>query len=312
MNHMTEHFLWVEKFRPHTINDCILPTVLKNQFEAMLRQSDIPNLLLVGSPGTGKTTVARAMIEQLDADCYLINGSLKGNIDTLRNDIANYASSVSFKKKRKYVILDEADYLTHVTQPALRNFMEEYAKNCGFILTANYKNKIIPALQSRCSVIEFDFPKSEAPWLAQAFYGRTIAILEMENIKFDTQVLAAFISKYYPDYRRIINELQRYSVNGNIDSGVLTEAHPGVTELIRMMKTKDFTKVRQWAAEQASRSQDVFRTFYDEGHDYFSPIFIPELVLLIAKYQYQASFVADYEINLSAFLAEVMVEAQYK
>ncbi len=307
-----EHFLWVEKYRPKTVADCIIPANLKTTFLKMQDQGDVSNLLLCGGAGCGKTTVARALLEFLKADYCIINGSLNGGIDTLRVGIANFASSVSFKGSRKYVILDEADYLTHATQPALRNFLEEYSKNCGFILTANYRNKIILPLQSRCSVIEFDFPKKDQPALAKQFFNRVKEILKTENIEYDNNAVIAIILRYFPDCRRVLNELQRYSVNGKIDSGIIHKATQ-INDLIKFLQDKDYTRVRNWVAENLNNSGDeIFRTFYDEAGEHFTPSYIPELILTIAKYQFQGAFALDHQINLSACLAEIMVSAEWK
>lgn len=306
-------FLWTEKYRPKTVDECILPEQLKETFKQFVKQGNIPNLLLTGSAGTGKTTIARAMLEELKCDYTIINGSLKGNIDTLRTDIAGYASSVSFKGGRKYIILDEADYLTHHTQPALRNFMEEFSKNCGFILTANYRNKIIEPLQSRCAVIEFQIGRDEAPKLAAQFMKRIQAILDKEGVEYDKAAVVALIKKHFPDWRRVLNELQRYSVTGKIDSGIMTNMRAdSIKELIGFLKKKDFTNVRKWTGENLNNDQEAFfREFYDEASSLFQPSYVPELVLILAKYMYQASFVLDPEINFVAAMVEIMMTAQW-
>ena len=245
---MLEEFLWVEKYRPKTIEEVILPVELKQTFQQFVDQKNIPNLILSGSSGVGKTTVARAMLEQLGCDYIIINGSMNGNIDTLRNEILNFASSVSLSGGRKYVILDEADYLNpNSTQPALRNFMEEFSKNCGFILTCNFKNRIIEPLHSRCSVIDFKITKKDMAKLANHFFKRVHNILEIENVEFDKQVVAEIIQKFFPDWRRVINELQRYSATGKIDSGILTNLQQtSIKELIDMIKDKNYTNMRKW------------------------------------------------------------------
>ena len=243
-----QEFLWVEKYRPNTLSNCILPDELKNTFQEFVNQQNIPNLLLSGSAGVGKTTVAKAMLEELGADYIVVNGSLHGNIDTLRTEIMNFATTVSFSEGRKYVILDEADYLNpQSTQPALRNFMEEYSKNCGFILTCNFKNRIIEPLQSRCSVVDFLFPKKLAPSLAGSFFERVKIILEQEQVKYDEKVLVEIIQRHFPDWRRVLNELQRYSVSGIIDIGILSNSSQNAFKsLISLLKGKQFGDMRKW------------------------------------------------------------------
>jgi len=310
-----ENFLWTEKYRPHTINDCILPSDLKQTFEQFISQGNVPNLLLAGKPGVGKTTVARALLEQLKADYMVINGSMNGNIDTLRVEIKNFASSVSLMGGRKYVILDEADYLNaNSTQPALRNFMEEFSRNCGFILTCNYKNRIIEPLQSRCGVIDFKISGKDAPKLAKQFHIRVAKILEMEGVTFDNAVVAQLISMHFPDWRRILNELQRYGVNGKIDAGILSRLDDaGIATLVDDMKAKNYSNVRKWVGENSDVDCNVFfRKFYDEAAGLFKPQSIPQLVLILADYQYKAAFVADPEINLAACMAEIMVQCEFK
>lgn len=311
---MLEEFLWVEKYRPKNIQDTILPDALKQTFQEFVNQGNIPNLLLSGSAGCGKTTVARAMLEELGCDYIVINGSLNGNIDTLRNDIMQFASSVSLMGGRKYVILDEADYLNpNSTQPALRNFMEEFSKNCGFILTCNFKNRIIEPLQSRCSVVEFKIKKTDLPVLATQMMKRLASILDNESVEYDKPVLAELIKKHYPDWRRVINELQRYSATGRIDSGLLANVtETSFKDLVRFLKEKDFTNTRKWVAENMdSDTTAIFRTLYDNASQYISKNSIPTLTLILSKYQYQAAFVADHEINLTACLTEMMIELEY-
>jgi len=312
---MNEEFLWVEKYRPKTVSETILPCELKSAFQKFVDQKNIPNLLLSGTAGVGKTTIARAMLEELDCDYVIINGSLNGNIDTLRNDISNFASAVSFKGGRKYVILDEADYLNpNSTQPALRNFMEEYSNNCGFILTCNFKNKIIAPLHSRCSVVDFKIEKSQMPKMASQFMKRVMGILDIEKIEYDQKVVAEVITKYFPDWRRVLNELQRYSATGNIDTGILTNLQDiSIKELVAYMKSKNYTNVRKWVAENSTSDQsNIFRSFYDNAAGLFVSASIPELITILGKYQYQAAFVADAEINLSACMAEIMVECEFQ
>jgi len=309
---MLEEFLWVEKYRPKTIEETILPDDLKTTFQQFVDQKNIPNLILAGSAGVGKTTIARAMLEEIGADYIIINGSMNGGIDTLRNEIQHFASTVSFTFSRKYVILDEADYLTNNTQPALRNFMEEFSKNCGFILTCNFKNRIIEPLHSRCSVIDFKIPKSAMPKLAGQFFKRTIKILETENVTFDKAVVAEVINKHFPDWRRVLNELQRYSANGAIDSGILGNLQEtSIKGLIDFIKDKNYTEMRKWVKMNIDIDQTtLFRKFYDSGKEFMTNDSIPALIMILSKYQYQAAFAADAEINIMAFLTEVMIDCE--
>ena len=310
-----QEFLWVEKYRPNRLEDCILPDELKNTFQQFINQQNIPNLLLSGSAGVGKTTVAKAMLEELGADYIVVNGSLHGNIDTLRTEIMNFATTVSFSEGRKYVILDEADYLNpQSTQPALRNFMEEYSKNCGFILTCNFKNRIIEPLQSRCSVIDFLFPKKLAPSLAGSFFTRVKTILDEEEVKYDEKVLAEIIQRHFPDWRRVLNELQRYSVSGIIDVGILSNSSQNAFKsLISLLKGKQFSDMRKWVAQNIdSDPTSIMRQLYDSSSEVIKPSSIPQLVLLIGEYQYKSAFVADQEVNLVAFLTQVMADVEFK
>lgn len=311
---MLEEFVWSEKYRPKTIADTILPEELKNTFQEFVNQRNIPNLLLSGPAGCGKTTVARAMLEELGADYIVINGSMNGNIDTLRNDIRSFASGISFTGGRKYVILDEADYLTQNTQAALRNFMEEFSKNCGFILTCNFKNRIIGAVaDSRCSVIDFKIKKTDLPSLAKQMMKRVMIILDQENIEYDKAAIAAVITKYHPDWRRTINEIQRYSVTGKIDSGIIANlSEVSMKTLMGFLKDRDFTSTRKWVAENIDNDAiALYRNLYDNASQYITKNTVPNLVLILAKYQYQHAFVADQEINLMACLTEMMVELEY-
>ena len=310
-----QEFLWVEKYRPNRLEDCILPDELKNTFQQFINQQNIPNLLLSGSAGVGKTTVAKAMLEELGADYIVVNGSLHGNIDTLRTEIMNFATTVSFSEGRKYVILDEADYLNpQSTQPALRNFMEEYSKNCGFILTCNFKNRIIEPLQSRCSVIDFLFPKKLAPSLAGSFFTRVKTILDEEQVKYDKKVLAEIIQRHFPDWRRVLNELQRYSVSGIIDIGILSNSSQNAFKsLIALLKGKQFSDMRKWVAQNIdSDPTSIMRQLYDSSSEVIKASSIPQLVLLIGEYQYKSAFVADQEVNLVAFLTQVMADVEFK
>lgn len=311
---MNEEFLWVEKYRPKTIEDTILPADLKVIFQQFVDQKNIPNLILSGSAGVGKTTVARAMLEQLGCDYIVINGSMNGNIETLRNDILNFASTVSLAGGRKYVILDEADYLNaNSTQPALRNFMEEFSRNCGFILTCNFKNRIIEPLHSRCSVVDFKISKRDMAKLAGQFFKRVESILGNEGIAYDKSVVAEIIQTHFPDWRRVLNELQRYSATGKIDSGILANLQQtSIRELIDFMKLKNYTEVRKWVKNNIdSDVNSLFNEFYETASQFFTPRCIPLLVTLIAKYQYQNAFAANSEINFAAFLAEAMVELEF-
>jgi DNA polymerase III delta prime subunit len=307
---MLEQFLWVEKYRPSKVEDTILPDDLKKTFQQFVDQKNIPNLILSGSAGVGKTTVAKAMLEELGCDYIVINGSLNGDIDTLRYEIQGFASSVSFTGGRKYVILDEADYLTSKTQPALRNFMEEYASNCGFILTCNYKNRIIDPIHSRCSVIDFRVSKKDMPKLAVQFLKRVCKILDTEKVTYDKAVVAEVIQLYFPDNRKILNELQRYSATGSIDTGILSSVRGmDFSELVALMKKKNFTEMRKWVGVNVDfNAHDLYRKFYDEAYTIVKPESVPPLVILLGKYQYQSSFAADAEINFMAFLVEVLVE----
>jgi DNA polymerase III delta prime subunit len=312
---MLEEFLWVERYRPKTIADTILPDNLKSTFQEFVNQKNIPNLILAGPAGCGKTTVARAMLEELECDYIIINGSMNGNIDTLRNEIKNFASAVSLAGGRKYVILDEADYLNgNSTQPALRNFMEEFSKNCGFILTCNYKNRIIEPLHSRCSVIDFKITKKELPPLAQQFMRRVCNILTTEGIEFDKAVVAEVLKKHFPDWRRVLNELQRYSATGKIDSGILVNLQEVTLKtLMTFLKERDYTNMRKWVAENIDNDANaMYRMIFDQANQYITKDTIPAVVLIVGKYQYQHAFAADQEINLVCCLTEIMMEADWK
>ena len=312
---MREDFLWVEKYRPRTIADTILPAELKVTFQKFVDEGNIPNMLLTGRAGVGKTTVARALLDQLGADYIIINGSMHGNIDTLRTDILNFASTVSFSGGRKYVILDESDYLNpNSTQPALRNFMEQYSKNCGFILTCNFKNKLIEPLWSRTSVIDFVVPKNEKPKLAAQFYRRVIDILTKEQVTFEPKAVAGLIEKHFPDWRRVLNELQRYAATGSIDVGIFSNLQDeSFKSLVGYLKNKEFSNVRKWVGENSDVDvATFFRKLYDTSYELMDSPSVAQLVLILAKYQYQAAFVADHEINLAACLTEVMVECTFK
>tara|TARA_R110000868_G_scaffold173655_10_gene409935 strand:- start:831 stop:1766 length:936 start_codon:yes stop_codon:yes gene_type:complete len=309
-----EEFLWVEKFRPKTVSDTILPAELKATFQQFVDQKNIPNLILAGSAGVGKTTIARAMLEELGCDYLVINGSMNGNIDTLRNEILEFASAMSLSGGRKYVILDEADYLNaSSTQPALRNFMEEFSKNCGFILTCNFVNRIIEPLHSRCSIVDFKIPKKELPKLAQQMMDRACMILDKESVKYDKAAVAELLKKHLPDWRRTINELQRYSATGSIDSGILINTvQDSIKILLEAMKGKNFSQVRKWVGEHSDTdSNTLYRVFYDNAVQYFAQQSVPQLILILSKYQYQSAFVADHEINNTACLLEIMIDCEF-
>lgn len=312
---MNEDFLWVEKYRPKTIEDTILPPDLKATFQQFVDQQNIPNLILSGAAGVGKTTVARAMLEQLGCDYIIINGSMNGNIDTLRNEILNFASAVSLAGGRKYVILDEADYLNaNSTQPALRNFMEEFSRNCGFILTCNFKNRIIDPLHSRCSVIDFKISKGASAKLAGQFFKRVQSILKAENVEYDPAVVAEVINKHFPDWRRVLNELQRYAATGSIDSGILANVQEiNLKELVGLLKDKNFTELRKWVVNNIDNDQNaIYRKIYDTASEFMPPNGVAHLIVILAKYQYQAAFAADAEINLMSCLVEIMLECDFK
>lgn len=306
-------FLWVEKYRPQTISDCILPDGLKKTFQEYVDAGEISNMLLCGTAGTGKTTVARALCNELGCDYIVINGSDESGIDVLRTKIRDFASTVSFESKAKVVILDEADYLNpNSTQPALRAFIEEFSGNCRFIFTCNFKNRIIEPLHSRTSVIDFKIDKKDRPEMAQKFMGRMQYILTSENIPYEQNVLAELLMKHFPDYRRVINELQRYSRSGSIDSGILSNiAEINTKGLIDSLKDKDWKKMRQWVVNNVDNDpQGVYRKVYDSLIDKVKQV--PHLVLLIADYQYKSAFVADQEINLTACLTDIMASVEFK
>ena len=313
---MRDDFLWVEKYRPKTVGDTILPNSLKETFQQFVDNKNIPNLLLTGSAGVGKTTVSKATLEELGCDYIVINGSDEGrSIDVLRNELRNFASSVSLAGGRKYVILDEADYLNaNSVQPALRNFMEEYSRNCGFILTCNFVNKIIQPLHSRCSVIEFKISNGDKPQMAKEFFMRVKGILDNENVQYEPKVVAEVIKKHFPDNRRVLNELQRYSATGTIDTGILaTFTDSNMSVLIDALKNKEFSVVRKWVAQNVDGEvTPLFRKIYDTMNDFVAPQSVPQVVVTMADYQYKSAFVADQEINFMAFLTELMVEFEWK
>ncbi len=311
MNDVNE-YLWCQKYRPRTVSDTILPKDLKDTFQKFVDDKNVPNLLLSGRAGVGKTTIARAMLDELGADYIVINGSMNGNIDTLRVDIQNFASTVSFMGGRKYVILDEADYLNaNSTQPALRNFMEEFSKNCGFILTCNFANRIIEPLHSRCSVINFNINAADRPKLAAQFFKRTLGILDAENVEYDQKAVAELINTYFPDWRRVLNELQRYAATGKIDAGILrNKGSESIEQLILMMKEKRFNDVRKWIGENSDiDSATLYRSMYDMlPTKIASTSSIANAIIILAEYEYKEAFVANPEINRAAAMATLMAE----
>ena len=310
-------FIWVEKYRPQTIEECILPENIKKTFKEFLNKGEIPNMLLSGPPGVGKTTVAKALCNELGVDSYVINGSDEGRfLDTVRNNAKNFASTVSLSSeaKHKVIIIDEADNTSNDVQLLLRAFIEEFAGNCRFIFTCNYKNKILEPLHSRCAVVEFSIKGKEKQEVAASFFKRLNDILEKERIEADKKVLVELINKHFPDWRRVLNECQRYSVSGKIDSGILAAfSDVAVNELIKNLKDKNFPEVRKWVNSNMDNDTTVLlRRIYDNLYTSLVPSTIPGAVLVLAKYQYQAAFVADQEINMLACLTEIMVECEFK
>lgn len=312
---MMEEKIWALKYRPRTVRETILPEDLKKTFQKFVDDGDVPNLLLTGPPGVGKTTIAMAMLDEIGADYILINGSLSGNIDTLRNEIMSFASTVSFAGGRKFVIIDEADYLNaQSTQPALRGFIEEFSKNCGFILTCNFKNRLIEPLHSRMSVVDFKVKPSDKPKLAMEFLKMAGGILEKEGIEYDKKVVAELILQHFPDFRRVINELQRYAGAGKIDNGILKSlSDDNFKSLVKFLKDKSFSDMRKWVVDNSDIDPlVVMRAIYDNSVDYMVPAAIAQMVVTIAEYQYKHSFVADQEVNLVACLTEIMVGGGFK
>ena len=310
-----ENFLWVEKYRPETIDDCVLPNHLKDTFKEFVKNKSIPNIILSGGAGVGKTTVARAMINEIGATYMMINGSEESGIDVLRTKIKNFASTVSLEGGRKYIILDEADYLNpQSTQPALRGFMEEFHKNCGFILTCNYKNRLIEPLHSRCSGIDFTINNGEKIKLAETFFVKIKDILDGEGIKYEPKAVAELINKHFPDWRRVLNELQRYSATGQIDAGVLVNiSEKNIGELMHALKGKEFTNVRKWIVANLDNDHTrIYRRIYDSLYDHLDPNTIPHAVVILGDYQYKSAFVADQEINMLACLTEIMGVVKFR
>ena len=310
-----EEFLFVERYRPHKIEDCILPDRLKSVFQEYVKNENIPNLMLTGSAGCGKTTVARAMCEEIGLNHLFINSSDERGIDTLRTKIKGYASTISLTGGRKVIILDEADYLTPEAQAGLRGAIEEFSENCSFIFTCNFKARLIDALHSRCAVVDFSLKGDEKAKMAMQMFKRLTTILTTEGIEYDKTVLAKIVERYFPDYRRTLNELQRYSTSGNINAGVLSQVDNvrKLDELIKALKEKDFSSMRKWVVNNSDVDPaKIFRDVYDGLYEYLKPESIPAAVITLAKYQYQAAFVADQELNLVACLTEMMVECEVK
>ena len=310
---MTEHILWVEKYRPKTIEDCILPENIKSTFQEYVNKKEIPNLLLSGTAGVGKTTIAKAMCEEVGCDYIVINGSSERGISVMQTQVMNYATSMSLAGGRKVVILDEADNLTPDAQKALRGMMEEVSSNCSFIFTCNFKNRILDAIHSRCTVVDFKLNGSKQK-MAAAFFKRVEWILEKEGVTYDKQVVAAVITKHFPDNRRILNELQRHSVSGSIDKDILASVSDvQLSELVSSIMNKDFASCRKWVTNNVDNDMArIFRSLYDILYEKLKPNSVPQMVLILAKYQYQGAFVADHEINLIACLTELMVECEFK
>lgn len=310
----TDELLWVQKYRPQKVADTILPELTKKSFQKFVDDNNVPNLLLAGSPGTGKTTAAKAMLEQLGCDYIIINAALNRGIDTVRSEISTFASAISLAGGRKYIILDEADYLTPDAQASMRNLIETFSKNCGFIFTCNFKNRIIAPLRSRLSEVDFAVEKTEKPKLAAQFFKRTLAILKNENVDFDQKVVAKVIEKYFPDFRRILNELQKYAGNGRIDEGIFADfKQESIDELFSLLKEKNFTGMRKWCADNSDQDpNEIFRKIYDTATDKIELKSMPSFVVSLADYMYKAAFVADQEINLVAFLTEIMMETSFR
>ena len=308
--------LWVEKYRPQIIEDTILPDQMKETFRKFVKDGSVPNLLLTGGPGVGKTTVAKAMLEELGCDYIVKNGSLNVNIDTLRYDISTFASAVSLTGTgRKYVIFDEADYLNAANvQPALRNFIEEYSSNCGFIFTCNFKNRIIEPLRSRLSEVDFTIESTQRPKMAMNFFKRVCAVLDNEEVPYDKQIVAKVIERHFPDFRRVLTELQTYSASGRIDEGIFVNLkQESMDEVFKLLKAKNFSGMRKWVANNSDQDMnEMFRRMYDMATDKVELKSMPGFVVTLADYMYKANFVADLEVNMVAFLTEIMMESEFK
>ena len=307
--------LWVEKYRPKLVDQCVLPNNTQKVFSEIVEKGEIPNLLLTGSPGIGKTTIAKALCNQLECDWLMINGSDEGRmIDTLRTTITNFASTVSLSGGKKVLIIDEADYMNpESVQPAMRGSIEQFAKNCRFIFTCNFKNRIIPALHSRCSVVDFKIKKDDKPLIAQKFLSIATGILDKESVKYKPDVIAQLIMKHFPDFGRVLNELQKHAVGGTIDEDILTQAsEENLKELFVALKKKDFNTMRKWVAENIDNDHvRLYRQIYDSLYSKFAKPSIPQAVLTIAEYSYKAAFVADQEVNMVACLTELMMECEF-
>ena len=312
---MSTDFLWVEKYRPSSIDDCVLPKSLKDTFKAIVATKELPNMLFTGTAGLGKTTVAKALCDELDLDYILINGSEEGNIDTLRGKIKQFASSVSLQGGYKVVILDEADYLNpQSTQPALRAFIEEFSNNCRFILTCNFKNRIIEPLHSRCGVYEFNTTKKDLAQLAAQFHKRFLYILSEENVSIDKKASIDLVMKHAPDWRRVLNEAQRYSIGSNGSISVVSNvSNSNVSSLVSALKDKNFKAMRRWVVDNMDMDTNaIFRSLYDNVNEYIEAQSIPQLVLILADYQYKDAFVADHELNIVACMTEIMAQVRFK
>jgi DNA polymerase III delta prime subunit len=310
---MMKEFLFVEKYRPSRIDDCILPASIKKSLKDMVSQGELPNLLFCGPAGCGKTTAALAMCDEVGADVLFINASLENGIDVLRTKISQFASTISLTGAKKMVILDEADYTNPQSlQPALRGFIEEFSNNCRFIFTCNFKNRIIEPLHSRCAVIEFKIDNKEKPTVAAEFFKRILSILQIENIQYDKRVVAELVNKHFPDFRRVLNEIQRYSAGGTIDSGILVDlTEDNYKLLFKLLTEKNFTEVRKWVALNNESDTQLFRAIYDHSAQFIDKPSIPQLVLILADYQYKAAFVVDKEINLMACMTEIMSSCKF-